>query len=201
SHEYTHTHTHARAAMQLSKLVSILAVCGLTSAASLYSGRSKGEQGSNEEVLQQLLRSFDGFKHDVKDHTGDGTYSFVYHVGDSEREETRSESGEVTGRFAFVAPEGNEIEAKYEADEEGFRLRVMPFLLLQKTLMMSKQPKKSSLKLTKRPQRLQRLLGLTNMRNTKKILMRNLVKNHQRNQAKRIVLKNPVKNPVKKIPM
>ena len=45
----------------------------------------------------------------------------MYHVGDSEREEVRSESGEVSGRFAFVAPEGNEIEAKYEADEDGFR--------------------------------------------------------------------------------
>jgi len=46
----------------------------------------------------------------------------VYHVGDSEREEVRSESGEVSGRFAFVAPEGHEVEAKYEADEEGFRV-------------------------------------------------------------------------------
>ncbi|CAL4064197.1 unnamed protein product, partial [Meganyctiphanes norvegica] len=123
-HEYTHTHTRSgsHAVIKLSKFVSILALFGLASAASLYSGRSKGEQGSNEEVLQQLLRSFDGFKNEVKDHTGDGTYSFIYHVGDSEREELRSESGEVTGRFAFVAPEGNEIEAKYEADEEGFRV-------------------------------------------------------------------------------
>jgi len=76
---------------------------------------------SEDSVEQLLLRNFQGFRHEVNDHTGDGTYQFLYHVGDSEREEVRSESGEVSGRFAFVAPEGNEVEVKYEADEDGFR--------------------------------------------------------------------------------
>lgn len=43
-------------------------------------------------------------------------------MGDSERFEERSDSGEVTGTFAFVAPEGNEYEFKYEADEEGYKV-------------------------------------------------------------------------------
>merc|ERR1711970_1454648 len=77
---------------------------------------------SQDSVEQLLLRNFEGFRNEVEDHTGDGTYRFLYHVGDSEREEVRSESGEVSGRFAFVAPEGNEVEAKYEADEDGFRV-------------------------------------------------------------------------------
>merc|ERR1719402_414888 len=104
--------------MQASSLVIILAVAGLVTSASIYV-----PSGSSEEAPKlQLLRNFESFRHDVDHHTGDGTYTFVYHVGDSEREEVRSESGEVSGKFAFVAPEGNEIEAKYEADEDGFRV-------------------------------------------------------------------------------
>merc|ERR1711970_820582 len=104
--------------MQASSLVIFLAVAGLATPASIYV-----PSGSSEEAPElQFLRNFESFRHDVDHHTGDGTYFFVYHVGDSEREEVRSESGEVSGKFAFVAPEGNEIEAKYEADEDGYRV-------------------------------------------------------------------------------
>jgi len=67
-----------------------------------------------------LLKSYNGFVNDF-DRTGDA-YKMEYHVGDSYRIEERTDSGEVTGAFAFVAPEGNEYEFKYEADSEGFRV-------------------------------------------------------------------------------
>merc|ERR1739838_1202676 len=104
--------------MQASSLVILVVMAGLASPASIH----VPSDSSEEAPELQLLRNFESFRHEVDHHTGDGTYSFVYHVGDSEREEVRSESGEVSGRFAFVAPEGDEIEAKYEADDDGFRV-------------------------------------------------------------------------------
>merc|ERR1711862_985096 len=36
--------------------------------------------------------------------------------------EERTSSGEVSGKYAFVAPEGEEYEFKYSADDEGFHV-------------------------------------------------------------------------------
>ena len=47
---------------------------------------------------------------------------FYYVLPDSSRSEHRTESGEVFGNYAFVAPEGDEFKFKYEADKEGFRV-------------------------------------------------------------------------------
>lgn len=54
--------------------------------------------------------------------TKNNIFRFKYHVGDSEREEQRTSSGEVSGNYAFVAPEGDEFEFKYAADLEGYRV-------------------------------------------------------------------------------
>ena len=43
-------------------------------------------------------------------------------MGDHTRTEERDEDGVVKGEYAFVAPEGNEYEFKYEADKEGYRV-------------------------------------------------------------------------------
>ena len=47
---------------------------------------------------------------------------FYYALPDSRRSETRSASGEVTGAYAFVAPEGDEFAFKYTAGEDGFEV-------------------------------------------------------------------------------
>merc|ERR1711970_1660077 len=67
-----------------------------------------------------LLKSYQGFVNDFV--RNDDAYKLEYHVGDSYRFEQRTDSGEVTGAFAFVAPEGNEYEFKYEADSDGFKV-------------------------------------------------------------------------------
>merc|ERR1719187_1744269 len=40
----------------------------------------------------------------------------------SSQEEEITSSGEVSGKYAFVAPSGEEYEFKYNADEEGYRV-------------------------------------------------------------------------------
>lgn len=50
------------------------------------------------------------------------TRRMEYHVGDSARFEQRTDSGEVSGTYAFVAPEGGEYEFKYEANDEGYKV-------------------------------------------------------------------------------
>ncbi|ROT75954.1 early cuticle protein 3 [Penaeus vannamei] len=68
------------------------------------------------------LKSFSSFRNEFTQSGDEGKYFFVYHVGDSERAEERNEDGEVSGHFAFVAPEGDEYEFKYDADKEGYRV-------------------------------------------------------------------------------
>ncbi|XP_063590794.1 glutamic acid-rich protein-like [Penaeus indicus] len=68
------------------------------------------------------LKSFSSFRNEFTRSGSEGKYFFVYHVGDSERAEERNEDGEVSGHFAFVAPEGDEYEFKYDADKEGYRV-------------------------------------------------------------------------------
>jgi len=94
--------------------VFILATClvAACSAASLEYGARQGKLKPT-----QLLKSYQGFVNDFH-RTGD-TYQMEYHVGDSHRFEQRSESGEVTGQFSFVAPNGDEFEFKYDADSDG----------------------------------------------------------------------------------
>jgi len=78
--------------------------------------------GSRQGRLQptQLLKSYQGFVNDFV-RTNDA-YRLEYHVGDSSRFEQRSESGEVKGSYAFVAPEGDEYEFKYEANADGYNV-------------------------------------------------------------------------------
>lgn len=66
---------------------------------------------SSHHVLTPVINHFTTF-----------LYRLEYHVGDSSRTEQRSESGEVSGTYTFVAPEGDEYEFKYEADEDGFKV-------------------------------------------------------------------------------
>jgi len=79
--------------------------------------------GARQGRLQptQLLRSYQGFVNDFV-RTNDA-YRLEYHVGDSSRFEQRSESGEVKGSYAFVAPEGDEFEFKYEANGDGYNVQ------------------------------------------------------------------------------
>lgn len=48
--------------------------------------------------------------------------SFFYLLPTSSRSEQRTASGEVTGEYAFVAPEGDEFEFRYSAGDEGYRV-------------------------------------------------------------------------------
>merc|ERR1711887_344635 len=103
--------------MQLTSIIVILALSGL---ASCFPVADKLSTSQEDEI--QLLSNFESFRNDVEEHTGDGTYSFYYHVGDSEREEGRTSSGEVSGKYVFVAPSGEEYEFKYSADDEGYKV-------------------------------------------------------------------------------
>ncbi|MCL4152416.1 UNVERIFIED_CONTAM: hypothetical protein GTU68_011221, partial [Idotea baltica] len=47
---------------------------------------------------------------------------FYYSLPQSSRFEERSESGEVKGNYAYVAPEGNEFKFRYEAGKKGFQV-------------------------------------------------------------------------------
>jgi len=97
--------------------VLLVATC-LVAACSAVPLEYGARQGELKPV--RLLQSYQGF---VNDFQRDGdAYTMEYHVGDSHRFEQRSESGEVTGTYAFVAPEGDEFEFKYEADSDGFKV-------------------------------------------------------------------------------
>merc|ERR1711942_120433 len=104
--------------MQLTFSIVILALAGLASCRPA----ADSELTASQEREIQYLSNFESYRTDVEHHTGDGTYSFTYHVGDSEWEEERTSSGEVSGKYAFVAPEGDEYEFKYSADDEGFHV-------------------------------------------------------------------------------
>jgi len=104
--------------MQLTSTIILLALAGVA----LCRPVADSELTASQEAEIQYLSNFESYKNDVEHHTGDGTYSFTYHVGNSEREEERTSSGEVSGKYAFVAPEGDEYDFKYNADEEGFRV-------------------------------------------------------------------------------
>merc|ERR1712212_24899 len=97
--------------------VLLVATClvAACSAATLEYGQRQGKLKP-----AHLLRSYQGLVNDFH-RTGD-TYTMEYHVGDSHRFEQRSESGEVTGTYAFVAPEGDEFEFRYEANNDGFHI-------------------------------------------------------------------------------
>jgi len=99
------------------KMFAILFFCIIAS-----SSAESAEYGKRLGSLKpfQLLKSYEGFVNDFV-RTNDA-YKMEYHVGDSYRLEERTDSGEVTGTFAFVAPEGNEYEFKYEADSDGFKV-------------------------------------------------------------------------------
>nr|XP_045583536.1 nucleolin-like [Procambarus clarkii] len=75
---------------------------------------------SVKRLLLQSLESFKGFRNDFSG--SGGRYVFLYHVGDSERQEERNDDGEVRGQYAFVAPEGDEYHFKYDADKDGYRV-------------------------------------------------------------------------------
>merc|ERR1712121_93838 len=96
------------------KMLAVLALAAACAAAPEFGAR----QGKLKPV--HLLSNFEGFVNDFE--RTDDTYRLEYHVGDSHRFEQRSESGEVTGTYAFVAPDGNEFEFKYDADLDGFRV-------------------------------------------------------------------------------
>lgn len=68
----------------------------------------------------QHLSSFTGYR--LENTFRPGEYSFLYSLPTSSRSEKRTASGEVTGEYAFVAPEGEEYQFRYKADEEGFRV-------------------------------------------------------------------------------
>ncbi|XP_018014730.1 nucleolin [Hyalella azteca] len=78
--------------------------------------------GAREGKLKptQLLRSYKGFVNDF--YRKNDAYRLEYNVGDSARFEERTDSGEVSGTYAFVAPEGDEYEFKYQANDEGFKV-------------------------------------------------------------------------------
>ncbi|XP_071547066.1 uncharacterized protein [Panulirus ornatus] len=76
---------------------------------------------SVERHVYKTLKSFQSYRNDFIPGSN-GIYSFVYHVGDSERAEERNEEGQVNGHFAFVAPEGDEYLFKYGADDGGYRV-------------------------------------------------------------------------------
>ncbi|XP_068227473.1 nucleolin-like [Palaemon carinicauda] len=69
----------------------------------------------------QVLSTFDGYQFG-NNFAPDGVYSFFYLLPTSSRKEQRTASGEVKGEYAFVAPEGDEFEFRYNADDEGFRV-------------------------------------------------------------------------------
>merc|ERR1712002_883715 len=104
--------------MQLTSTIILLALAGLA----LCRPAADSELTASQEAEIQYLSNFESYRNDVEHHTGGGTYSFVYHVGNAEREEERTSSGEVSGKYAFVAPEGDEYEFKYSADDEGFHV-------------------------------------------------------------------------------
>jgi len=104
--------------MQLTSTIVLLALAGVA----LCRPVADSELTASQEAEIQYLSNFESYKNDVEHHTGDGTYSFTYHVGNAEREEERTSSGEVSGKYAFVAPEGEEYEFKYNADDEGFHV-------------------------------------------------------------------------------
>ncbi|CAL4217054.1 unnamed protein product, partial [Meganyctiphanes norvegica] len=80
---------------------------------------------SIDEVVPNkiFLKSYNGahkkYNHPNK---GNGLYSFYFHIGDNEREEEQQSVGEVVGKYAYIAPEGQEYEFKYGADLDGYRV-------------------------------------------------------------------------------
>ncbi|XP_037784785.1 glutamic acid-rich protein-like [Penaeus monodon] len=74
-----------------------------------------------DQVEPLQLSSFDGYKFG-NSFGADGYYSFFYLLPTSSRSEQRTASGEVTGEYAFVAPEGDEFEFRYSAGDEGYRV-------------------------------------------------------------------------------
>merc|ERR1712002_1221143 len=94
--------------MQLTSTIILLALAGVA----LCRPVADSELTASQEAEIQYLSNFESYKNDVEHHTGDGTYSFTYHVGNSEREEERTSSGEVSGKYEF----------KYSADDEGFHV-------------------------------------------------------------------------------
>jgi len=99
------------------KMFAILAFCMIARCAA--DSLEYGTRLGNLKPIH-LLKSYQGFVNDFV--RNDDAYKLEYHVGDSYRFEQRTDSGEVTGAFAFVAPEGNEYEFKYEADSDGFKV-------------------------------------------------------------------------------
>ncbi|XP_071547067.1 uncharacterized protein [Panulirus ornatus] len=73
-------------------------------------------------VAPVYLSTFDGYSYGHTFGT-DGRISFFYSLPTSSRSEQRTASGEVTGQYAFVAPEGNEFQFRYEADDDGYRVQ------------------------------------------------------------------------------
>jgi len=96
-------------------------VAGVVAVAAVVRGDT-APYGSRQEPLlpTKLLRSYKGFVNDFV-RTNDA-YRLEYHVGDSSRFEQRTDSGEVTGTYAFVAPQGDEYEFKYEANDGGYKV-------------------------------------------------------------------------------
>jgi len=96
-------------------MLAVLALLGAAAADTVEYGVRLGEL-----TPLQLLSGYEGFVNDFQRHND--AYNLVYHVGDSARTEQRTDSGEVSGTYAFVAPEGNEFEFKYEANSDGFKV-------------------------------------------------------------------------------
>ncbi|XP_069170968.1 cuticle protein 6 isoform X2 [Procambarus clarkii] len=68
----------------------------------------------------QRLSTYDGYRYDNTFRLGE--YSFLYSLPTSWRSEQRSASGEVTGGYGFVAPEGEEFQFRYQAGQDGFKV-------------------------------------------------------------------------------
>lgn len=77
----------------------------------------------DREAINPLqLSTFKGYAYDYN-LGSNGAYQFFYSVPSSHRHEERSEDGSVRGSYSFVAPEGEEFDFKYQADEEGFKVQ------------------------------------------------------------------------------
>ncbi|XP_063590796.1 uncharacterized protein LOC134767654 isoform X1 [Penaeus indicus] len=67
-----------------------------------------------------LLSTFKAVHQDLRQNA-DGTYEFSFSLPQQSRSEQRDADGKVTGAFAFVDPEGEEVSVNFDADDEGYK--------------------------------------------------------------------------------
>lgn len=67
-----------------------------------------------------LLSTFKAISQNLRQNA-DGTYEFSFSLPQQSRSEQRDADGKVTGAFAFVDPEGEEVSVNFDADDEGYK--------------------------------------------------------------------------------